>query len=137
MLRLKFLGKDDVLVIQEDKETGLLLLPADVEDDWNQTVASIVKDRVAAVPCRARIEVFCSLEIRKQTNEYLINILMTEAAKALDELVLGPVSYAYGSVASVSNVTCCACRIHAMTQDVLNNFSCQDHKEWWASLEIF
>ena len=102
MLGLRFVGEKDAAVAQEDKESGLLLLPGDVGEDWNQAVANIVKERVAAVPKMARIEIFCSLEGRKQTNEYLTSIIMTEAAKALDELVLDPVSYANSSITFVS-----------------------------------
>ena len=105
MLGLRFAEKDDALVAQEDKESGLLLLPGDVAEAWNQVVANIVKSRVAAVPKMAQIEIFCSLEGRNRTDEYLTSIIMTEAATALDELVLDPVSYANGSIIFVSNVT--------------------------------
>ena len=98
MLQLKFFGEDDAIVAQEDEESGLLVLPGDVEEDWTQVVARIVKDRVVAVPKMARIEIFCSLEGRMQTDEYLTSIIMTEAATALDELVLDPVSYANSSI---------------------------------------
>ena len=94
MLRLRFVGMDDTLVAQEDKESGLLLLPGDVEDDWNQVVACIVKNRVAAVPKMTRVELFVFVESQKQTDECLSNIILTEAAKALYEIVLDPVSYA-------------------------------------------
>ena len=140
MLRLRFPGEDDTLVAQEDKNSGLLLLLGDVAEDWNQTVASIVKNRVAAVARMARIEIFCSSESRKKTNEYLTSIIMTEAAIALDELVLDPVRYANCSITFVSNVTtlyCSVCRKHIITQEVLNNFSYLDHGKWWGSLEIF
>ena len=129
MLRLRFVGEDDALEAQEDKESGLLLLPGDVHDDWNQVVGSIVKDRVAAVPKMARIEIFGSLEGRKQTDEYLTNIIMTEAAKALDELVLDPVSYTNYNISFLSNEAPFVCRMHVITQEELKNFSCQDHTE--------
>ena len=102
---LRFLEEDDAPVAQEDKESGLLLLPGDVADDWNQAVASIVKDRVVAVPKMAQIEIFCCLASQKNTNEYLANIFMTEAAKALNEVVFDPVSYSYSCMMFVSNVT--------------------------------
>ena len=92
MLRLRFLKEGDTVVLQEDKESGLLLLPGDVADDWYQVVDRIVKDRVAAVEKMTRIEIFGFLDGRKETDEYLTNIIMTEAARALDELVLDPVS---------------------------------------------
>ena len=105
MLRLRFLEENNTPEIQEDPKTGLLLLPGDVEDDWNQVVACIIKNRLAAVPKMSRIEIFGFLEGRRQTNEFLTNVIMTEAAKALDELVLGSVSYTYMycSIASVSS----------------------------------
>ena len=104
MLGLRFVGVDDTLVGQEDKKSGLLLLPGDVAEDWMQTISSIVKDRITAVPKMACIEIFCSLESRKQTHDYLANIIMNEAAEAINELVLDAVSYAN------LNVTCiCLC----------------------------
>ena len=105
MLGLRFVGKDNAIVAQEDKETEWLQLPGDVVDDWNQVIAGIVKERVVAVPKMARIELFCSLEGRKKTDEYLTSIIMTEAAKALDELVLDPVSFANDTIPFVSNAT--------------------------------
>ena len=140
MLSLRFLGEDGTLAAQEGKEGGLLLLPGDVADDWNQVVANIVKDRVAAVPKMAQIEIFCSLEGRKQTDEFLTSIIMTEAAKALDELVLNPVSYATCIVLCYQCEHCkhvSVCRKHTTTQEVLNNFSYLDRVGWWHCLEIF
>ena len=92
MLRLRFLKEGGAVVLQDDKESGLLLLPGNVAEDWYQVVARIVKDRVAAVGKMTRIKIFGFLDGRNETDEYLTNIIMTEAARALDVLVLDPVS---------------------------------------------
>lgn len=138
MLELKFVAKDNTLADQEDKESGMLVLPGDVEDDWNQVVARIVKGRVTEVPKEGRIEIFCFLEGRKQTDDLLTNIIMTEAARALDELVLDPVSFISSSVTFTKMLPLCSiCRKDVIIQEVLRNFSCPDRTEWLDFLEIF
>ena len=105
MLELRSLENGDTVVGREDKKTKLLVLPEDVRDDWNQVVAGIVRHRIAALPRMTRIEIYACLEGRKQTDEYLTSIIMTEAARALDELLADPVSYTNINITCVSNFT--------------------------------
>lgn len=92
MLALRFDRKEKNNSEQEDKKDRMLPLPADVEEEWHDIVATVVRDRVSNLPKEGRIELFFQLEDRQQKNVDLTNIIMTEAARALNELVLSPVS---------------------------------------------
>ena len=50
-------------------------------------VKSIVRDRVKRLSRDARVDLFCELEDRADTPDLLTDIFMTEAARALDELI--------------------------------------------------
>ena len=86
MLGLKF-GK------QDDGNCRVLLLPADVEEDWLEIVAKIVRSRVTAFSKQERVQLFCWLDSQKQqTCDLLTDIITSEAGMALNELVFDPVS---------------------------------------------
>ena len=50
-------------------------------------VKSFVNDRVEKLSLEARVDLFCELEACANTSDLLTNIIMTEAANALDELI--------------------------------------------------
>ena len=77
----------------EGIDRSVLHLPANVEKEWLDIVAKIVRSRVTAFPKQGRVELFCWLDDRKKpTCDLLTNIITTEAGMALDELVFNPVS---------------------------------------------
>ena len=70
-----------------------LLLPGDVEEDWLDIIAKIVRSRVTAFSKQERVELFFWLDSQmQQTCDLLTNIITSEAGMALNELLLDPVS---------------------------------------------
>ena len=69
-----------------------LKCPASVEQDWYTVVKTTITHRVKLLTCEARVDRFLELESRPNTPAVIIDILMTEATTALDELVFRRVS---------------------------------------------
>ena len=65
-----------------------LKCPSSVEHDWHKIVTEIVTDFLKILPCDIRVRLFLELEANFATPHFVIDILMTEATTALDELVL-------------------------------------------------
>ena len=63
------------------------ILPSELEPEWHAIISSLINERVAQLPKEIRIDRFCDLENQQQIPDLIMNIFMTEAAKALDELV--------------------------------------------------
>ena len=72
-------------VSQLNFKTGTL--PSEVEPRWHVIISSLLGERLAQLPKETRIDRFCDLENRQHTSDVIMNIFMTHAAKALDELV--------------------------------------------------
>ena len=65
-----------------------LQCPHAVEEEWQEVVKSVVQPRVARLLPEYRVDLFCTLENKTNAPNLLTNIFMTEAATALDELIL-------------------------------------------------
>ena len=87
MLSLEF----ETEVSQLNYKTGTL--PSEVEPRWHDIISSLVSERLAQLPKETRIDRFCDLENRQHTSDVIVNIFMTHASKALDELVFTEVIF--------------------------------------------
>ena len=77
----------------EGIDCRMLQLPADAKKEWLDIVAKIVRSRVTPFSKQRRVELFCWLDSQKKpTCDLLIDIITTEAGKALDEIVFKLVS---------------------------------------------
>ena len=70
-------------------------LPSEVEPRWHVIISSLVNERLAQLPKDIRIDRFCDLENRQHTSDLIMNIFITHAAKALDELVFNEVIFCF------------------------------------------
>ena len=81
--------------------------PTSVEQDWHEVIKKIITDRVKLLPPEVRVDRFLELESRPNTPAVIIDILMTEATTALDEIVFSRrVSIVYLHVHSISLCVC-------------------------------
>ena len=68
-------------------------LPSEVEPQWHVIISTLVSERLTQLPMEKRIDRFCDLENRQHTSDVIMNIFMTHASKALDELVFTEVIF--------------------------------------------
>ena len=81
MLSLEF--KNEVSQLSNRKGS----LPSELEPGWHTIISSLINERVGQLPKEIRIDRFCDLENQQHTPDLIMNIFMTQAAKALDEFV--------------------------------------------------
>ena len=77
-----------------------LRCPTSVEQDWHEVIKKIFIDRVKLLPPDTRVDRFLELEGHADTPSLIIDILMTEATIALDELVFRRVSIYFAFISN-------------------------------------
>ena len=78
-------------------------LPSEVEPQWHVIISSLVSERLTQLPKETRIDRFCDLENRQHTSDVIMNIFMTHASQALDELVFTEVIFCFNILCIMPN----------------------------------
>ena len=87
-----------------------LRYPTSVEQDWHKVVKTIATERVKILSPETRVDRFLELESRPNTPAVIIDVLMTEATTALDEIVFSRrVSIVYLHVQTLYTALICVC----------------------------